>query len=41
MGRRHGLTNVIVKDDIMTGWKFRILGYISNGDRVPEVIITD
>lgn len=31
----------MVKDDIMTGWKFKILGYISNGDNVPEVITTD
>jgi hypothetical protein len=30
-----------VNDDIMTGLKLRILGYISNGDNVPEVIITD
>lgn len=41
MGKRHGLANVIVNDDIMTGWKFKILGYISNGDNVPEVITTD
>lgn len=41
IGRRHGLANVMVNDDIITGWKFRILGYMSNGDRVPEVIITD
>lgn len=24
----------------MTGWKFKIFGYISNGESVPEVIIT-
>lgn len=41
IGRRHGLAKVIVNDDIMTGWKLRILGYMSNGDSVPEVMITD
>lgn len=34
------LARVIVNDDMMTGWKSRILGYISSGDNVPEVITT-
>lgn len=41
IGRRHGLANVMVNDDIIIGWKFKILGYISNGDNVPDVITTD
>lgn len=40
IGRMHGLAKVIVKDAIITGWKSRILGYMSKGERVPEVITT-
>ena len=35
-----GLANVMVKEDMMTGWKSRIFGYISRGERVPEVMTT-
>lgn len=31
----------MVKELIMTGLKSRILGYISKGESVPEVITTD
>ena len=40
MGKMQGRANVIVKEDIITGWKSRIFGYISKGDRVPDVITT-
>jgi len=40
MGKMHGLANVMVKEDIITGWKSRIFGYMSKGDRVPEVMTT-
>lgn len=40
IGRMQGLAKVIVKLDIMTGWKSRIFGYISRGERVPEVMTT-
>lgn len=40
MGSKHGRANVIVNEVIITGWKSKILGYISIGDNVPEVIIT-
>jgi hypothetical protein len=40
IGRRHGLASVIVKELMMTGWKSKILGYMSSGDRVPDVITT-
>lgn len=36
-----GLASVIVKDAITIGWKAKIFGYMSNGDNVPDVIITD
>ena len=31
----------MVNDDIITGLKSNILGYISKGDSVPDVITTD
>ena len=37
----HCRANVMVNDVISTGLKSRIFGYISKGDRVPEVMITD
>ena len=40
MGSRQGLANVMVNELIMTGWKFSIFGYISKGDKVPDVITT-
>jgi hypothetical protein len=40
MGRRQGLANVMVKELMMTGWKSKILGYMSSGERVPDVITT-
>lgn len=40
IGSKHGRANVIVNEAITTGWKFNIFGYISKGDRVPDVIIT-
>lgn len=41
MGRIQGRAKVMVKELITTGLKSRILGYISRGDKVPEVITTD
>jgi hypothetical protein len=41
MGRMQGRASVMVNELMMTGWKSRILGYISSGERVPEVITTD
>lgn len=40
IGRRHGLASVIVKELMMTGWKSKILGYMSSGESVPDVITT-
>ena len=40
IGSKQGLANVIVKEAMITGWKSKILGYISNGERVPEVMTT-
>lgn len=40
MGRKQFLVKVIVKLCAVTGLKFNIFGYISMGDKVPEVIIT-
>jgi hypothetical protein len=40
IGSKHGLASVIVKDDMITGWKFKIFGYMSMGESVPEVITT-
>jgi hypothetical protein len=40
IGSRHGLASVMVKELMMTGWKSKILGYMSSGDRVPDVITT-
>lgn len=40
MGKIQGLAKVMVKELITTGWKSKILGYISNGDKVPDVITT-
>jgi hypothetical protein len=40
IGRRQGLARVIVKEAITLGLKFRIFGYISRGESVPEVITT-
>ena len=37
----HCRANVIVNDDIIIGLKSSILGYISRGDNVPDVITTD
>ena len=41
IGRMQGRASVMVKDDMMTGWKSRILGYMSSGESVPDVITTD
>ena len=41
MGRIQGRASVMVKLVMMTGWKSRILGYMSSGDSVPDVITTD
>ena len=41
IGRIQGLASVMVNDAIVTGWKSRIFGYISKGDKVPEVMMTD
>ena len=40
IGRRQGLARVIVKEAITLGLKFRIFGYMSRGESVPEVITT-
>lgn len=40
MGRMQGRARVMVKELWMTGWKSRILGYMSKGESVPEVITT-
>jgi len=40
IGSRQGRASVIVKLLITTGSKSRILGYMSMGDSVPEVITT-
>lgn len=37
----HGRAKVIVKEAMTAGLKSRILGYMSRGERVPEVITTD
>ncbi len=37
----HCLARVMVNDAAITGWKSRILGYMSRGERVPEVMTTD
>ena len=37
----HCLAKVIVKLDMITGWKSSILGYMSKGDNVPDVMTTD
>ena len=34
IGQMHGLARVMVKVAMVTGWKSRILGYISSGERV-------
>ena len=42
-GEGHGawhLARVMVKLAMVTGWKSSILGYMSRGERVPEVITT-
>ena len=36
IGNIQGLANVIVNELIITGLKSKILGYMSNGDNVPE-----
>lgn len=41
IGKIHCLAKVMVKDAEITGWKSKILGYISNGLKVPEVMTTD
>lgn len=40
IGSKQGRAKVMVNEAITTGWKFKILGYISKGDNVPEVITT-
>ena len=40
IGSRHGLASVMVNELMMTGWKSKILGYMSSGDKVPDVITT-
>ena len=35
-----GLASVMVKEDMTTGWKSSIFGYMVSGERVPEVITT-
>lgn len=37
----HGRAKVIVKEAMIAGLKSRILGYMSRGERVPEVMTTD
>ena len=39
-GHMHGLDNVMENELSVTGWKSNSLGYISNGDKVPDVNIT-
>ena len=41
MGRMHCRASVMVNDAMVTGWKSNIFGYMSRGDRVPEVMTTD
>ena len=36
----HCLASVMVYDDMVTGRKSKILGYMSRGDRVPDVMTT-
>jgi hypothetical protein len=40
-GRRHGRNVDIGRLDLTTGLKFNNFGYISRGDKVPEVMIID
>lgn len=40
IGNKHGRANVIVNELITTGSKSNILGYMSIGDNVPDVITT-
>lgn len=40
IGNKHGRASVIVNELIKTGWKSRIFGYISIGDKVPDVMTT-
>ena len=40
IGRMHCLARVMVNEAITTGWKSRILGYMSRGERVPLVMTT-
>jgi hypothetical protein len=41
IGSMQGRASVMVKEAMTTGWKSRILGYMSSGDSVPDVITTD
>ena len=41
MGKNERLANVMVYDSWITVWKLSIFGYMSKGEMVPEVIITD
>lgn len=40
IGRIQGLASVMVKEFWITGWKSKIFGYMSRGERVPEVMTT-
>lgn len=40
IGSKHGRASVIVNELITAGSKSRILGYMSMGDRVPDVMTT-
>ena len=40
IGHKHGRAKVMVNEAILTGRKSSILGYMSKGERVPEVITT-
>lgn len=40
IGSKHGRASVIVNELIITGSKFKIFGYMSMGDNVPDVMTT-
>ena len=40
IGNKHGRAKVIVNELMTTGRKSKIFGYMSRGDKVPDVITT-
>ena len=41
MGKKAFRVSVIGYDCSMTGWNWSILGYMSSGEMVPEVMMTE